>query len=290
MVRAYVHPPKAGFFVKNMRSLEGLRTIYPTHSFADLHIHTTEYDGIMTPQEVVDEAVRKGLDVIAVTEHDSVKAGLKAEQYAIETEKPVTVIPAVEISSKNGHIIGIGVRKDIPRGRSAEDTIRAIHDQGDEDQALAIVAHPTHRWAHSLSERDVLRLREHPDAHARYDAIEAATPWHREVPLIKTGDKSASLYKKHGADVLGPAVVSSDAHGRVLGKGVTIFHRDTTLFEAIRSGKVHGEITTVEDSKSKRETLEFFALCVYWWLIRDPRQQVEAYFREKRLAPIPIRI
>lgn len=64
--------------------------------YADLHVHTTFSDGLLSPAEVVDLAVRKGLSAIAIADHDSVggideaiEAGLKAG---------IEVIPAVELS------------------------------------------------------------------------------------------------------------------------------------------------------------------------------------------------
>lgn len=39
---------------------------------ADLHVHTIKSDGSLTPREVVRWAKNKGLDVMAITDHDSV--------------------------------------------------------------------------------------------------------------------------------------------------------------------------------------------------------------------------
>ena len=45
----------------------------------DLHIHTTASDGLYTPAEVVGIAKDKGVELVAITDHDTV-AGL-AEGY-----------------------------------------------------------------------------------------------------------------------------------------------------------------------------------------------------------------
>jgi len=45
---------------------------------ADLHIHTTYSDGSGTPYEVIKYAIRKGLDVIAVTDHNTFRGALEA--------------------------------------------------------------------------------------------------------------------------------------------------------------------------------------------------------------------
>ena len=40
----------------------------------DLHIHTTMSDGALTPKEVIDEAEKNGVSVIAIADHDTIEA------------------------------------------------------------------------------------------------------------------------------------------------------------------------------------------------------------------------
>jgi predicted metal-dependent phosphoesterase TrpH len=75
----------------------------------DLHIHSTSSDGRLTPEEVVRVAAKKGLTVIAITDHDSVD-GIEPALLAAESFPPLRVIPGVEINTDipNGevHILG----------------------------------------------------------------------------------------------------------------------------------------------------------------------------------------
>ena len=75
----------------------------------DLHIHSTASDGRLTPEEVVRLASKKGLSVIAITDHDSVD-GIAAALVAAESVPSLRVIPGVEINTDipNGevHIVG----------------------------------------------------------------------------------------------------------------------------------------------------------------------------------------
>ncbi|NTU96245.1 MAG: PHP domain-containing protein [Chlorobiaceae bacterium] len=64
---------------------------------ADLHIHTKCSDGLFTPEEIVDKAVRSGLKAISITDHDSVLGIDKAKPLALE--KGLELIPGVEMSS-----------------------------------------------------------------------------------------------------------------------------------------------------------------------------------------------
>lgn len=76
---------------------------------ADLHLHTTASDGILTPQELVRKAVVLKLDVIAITDHDSVEGVLPAIEAA-KSFTQLTVIPGVEINTDvpkgEVHILG----------------------------------------------------------------------------------------------------------------------------------------------------------------------------------------
>ena len=63
----------------------------------DLHIHSTASDGAFTPTELVHLALAKGLQAIAVTDHDTTDGILEAQTAAAGTG--LTVIPGVEISA-----------------------------------------------------------------------------------------------------------------------------------------------------------------------------------------------
>jgi predicted metal-dependent phosphoesterase TrpH len=64
--------------------------------FADLHLHTYHSDGTRSPREVVDLARERGLDIIAISDHDNIAAYFEIKPYA--DERGVTLIPATELS------------------------------------------------------------------------------------------------------------------------------------------------------------------------------------------------
>lgn len=76
--------------------------------FADLHIHTHFSDGTLSPQEVVEQALRAGLSCISITDHDSV-TGVGPAQLAVR-DFDLEVIAGIELSSesegKDIHILG----------------------------------------------------------------------------------------------------------------------------------------------------------------------------------------
>jgi len=64
--------------------------------FADLHLHTYHSDGTRSPREVVDLARERGLDIIAISDHDNIAAYFEIKPYADEIG--VLLIPATELS------------------------------------------------------------------------------------------------------------------------------------------------------------------------------------------------
>ena len=64
----------------------------------DLHLHTTRSDGRLTPTELVRLAARRGLEVIAITDHDSTE-GLE-EAFKAANEFPgLRIVPGIELST-----------------------------------------------------------------------------------------------------------------------------------------------------------------------------------------------
>jgi predicted metal-dependent phosphoesterase TrpH len=105
---------------------------------ADLHMHTRFSDGWPSPVELVDHvAFNTDLDVIAVTDHDTIEGALRAAERAAR-RSGLEVIIGEEVTSREGHILALFIEKRVRPGLSAAATVHAIHDQG----GLAVAAHP----------------------------------------------------------------------------------------------------------------------------------------------------
>ena len=109
----------------------------PSRGRADLHMHTTFSDGWPEPDELVDHARSTGLQVISVTDHDTIEGGLRAAEYAAK-RGGLEVVVGEEVSSRDGHIVGLFLKRRVRPGMSAAATVHAIHDQG----GLAVAVHP----------------------------------------------------------------------------------------------------------------------------------------------------
>ena len=70
-------------------------------------MHTTVSDGWPTPKELVEHAARRAkLDVIAVTDHDTIEGALRAREHAAKRAR-FHVIVGEEVSSRDGHIVAL---------------------------------------------------------------------------------------------------------------------------------------------------------------------------------------
>lgn len=189
--------------------------------YADLHIHsiysTNFYktnpsslfdkillDSLLKPEEILTIAKKLNLSAIAVTDHNTL-SGSRAVQKLAPKYK-ITVIPGVEISSKIGHILAYGIKKDIPPKLKGSETITQIHNQN----GVAALAHP-----YDMHPRRFLAFKKKRKfINCNFDAIEVAS--------CVTG---FSLKAHHLASRLNCAkIAGSDAHCRLaIGYGLTVF-------------------------------------------------------------------
>jgi predicted metal-dependent phosphoesterase TrpH len=82
----------------------------------DLHCHSTRSDGLLSPGEVVRRAARRGVEVLALTDHDEV-AGLDEARDAAR-EAGIIFVAGAELSvTWNGttiHVLGLGIDAETP--------------------------------------------------------------------------------------------------------------------------------------------------------------------------------
>jgi predicted metal-dependent phosphoesterase TrpH len=103
----------------------------------DLHSHSAwSGDSRATLREIIDAAVAADIDALALTDHDAIEGALQLAAMA-----PFQVIVGEEVMTSEGEIIGLFLTDWVPPGRSPEETVEAIHEQG----GLVYVPHPFDR-------------------------------------------------------------------------------------------------------------------------------------------------
>lgn len=148
----------AGTFIEE--PLRG-RPSGPTVLAGDLHVHAFPADGALPVWEIQREASRRGIDVVAITNHNRNFAIPLANASGLVRDFPI-VIPAQELTTARFHIAAVGISSVIDWRLSARDAIAEIHRQG----GVAIAAHPL-AWSWREQDPGVLRL---------LDGVEVAHP------------------------------------------------------------------------------------------------------------------
>ena len=110
----------------------------------ETHCHTVysnrrhrRFDALNTPREMIEAAIRKGLQGMIITDHDSVAGGLAGRKVARGYED-FKVVPGAEVTSSSGHILAIGIENNVPTGLTVDETVERIHDLG----GIAVASHP----------------------------------------------------------------------------------------------------------------------------------------------------
>jgi predicted metal-dependent phosphoesterase TrpH len=184
---------------------------------ADLHVHTTySKDSLITPQDLVYYAKKRGLNAVAVTDHNFLEGA-----YKIAKETDFLIIPGMEVSSADGHIVALNVRDLIPRGLSAPETVERIHKAG----GVAIACHPYVYFKGCLKE----------NVCETFDAIEVINS--RAFPFKRSVRKAEETAKKLGL----VRVAGTDSHyGPQIGCAYTVIEADELSVEAISRAIVEG--------------------------------------------------
>ncbi|WP_198195469.1 PHP domain-containing protein [Gilliamella sp. M0364] len=104
----------------------------------DLHSHTTASDGILTPSELVKRAVDNQINMLAITDHDTIKGLIEAKATIERDNLPVKLVYGVEVSTmwKNNEIHIVGLNIDIENSHLLE--LLTAQEQSRIDRAISI--------------------------------------------------------------------------------------------------------------------------------------------------------
>ncbi|MBV9008694.1 MAG: CehA/McbA family metallohydrolase [Verrucomicrobia bacterium] len=197
----------------------------------DLHTHTFfSGDGVSSPEDLITSARAKGLQAVAITDHNTCDAIAYALDKGLMRAdgKPVDdflIIPGVEVTTDEGHLLCIGTTLPLPqrlKGRPAREVCDIIH----EHNGLAIPPHPY----------DLFR------AGIRFATLETLPIDALEVFNAATTLRRYNTYAFKYAQERGlPMTAASDAHhAAAVGTAYTIVHAAELSVQAMLAQIVKG--------------------------------------------------
>jgi len=188
---------------------------------ADFHVHSQySFDSLLSPRSIVKTALRRGLSVVAVADHNTTEGALKTIEEATSTG--LVVIPAVELETDAGHIMGLFVEVEI-RTHNIDEVLDEIKEQ----DGIAVLLHPARMYGNNLKE-----------AASRVDVIEVLNGRTRRWEKRRAQGLALHFNK--------PVVAGSDAHVSFeIGCVRTIFEDASNTLEDVRRHTVNGKRTLV---------------------------------------------
>lgn len=183
----------------------------------DLHIHSRCSDGHDDIKTIIKSAAKKGLNGIAVTDHDTMRGSIVARRVIKDLKLDMILLPGAEVTTSEGHLLVLGVSNLPQRKMSPEETTDTAHDLG----GITVVPHPYHPFRHAIG-----RI-------PKCDAVEVYNSKH----LFGLANARARIAARRRHL---PMVAGSDSHyAKTVGLGVTEIDADNAddAIQAIRSGR-----------------------------------------------------
>ena len=237
---------------------------------ADLQLHSDLGDGLASPEAILDAAERAGMNVIALTDHDDIRASFLIRDIAAKRASPVEVVTGIEITTRSGHLLALWIEDEIPMFGALSATVTRIHELG----GVAIVPHPLSYLTFSIGEGP-LRALQSGAADCHVDGIELHNPsWAGRVRRER-----AAWLNEHVLHVA--ATGSSDAHhAQLVGTAWTNFAGTS----AAELRVAIAERTTRPDGRhwTVREHLNGVARQQWRSMVRDPLKRARRRIGTKR--------
>ncbi|MCG7844413.1 MAG: CehA/McbA family metallohydrolase [Methanomassiliicoccales archaeon] len=212
----------------------------------DLHVHSSHSgDSTNAVEELLDACVRKGLAGVAIMDHNS----LEGSRYAISLHREdIVIVPGMEISSAQGHILAYNVQEEVPRDLEVADTIDLIRAQG----GIAVAAHPYRMWS-GLGEEITLAN--------DFDAIEV----HNGRSTLWNNQKAVELAIR----MCLPFTAGSDSHEpTTIGSAYFETKNECHSVEEVIREVLAGSGSTGGRHRPKIDSVRYGVKCVRQWLGR----------------------
>ncbi len=178
----------------------------------------------MPLEVIIDRCVRRGIDCIAVTDHDKIEGALEMQKLA-----PFKVIVGEEVKTNEGEIIGLFLKERVPPLLTAAETIERIHQQG----GLTYVPHPFDRIRGGRLKEEVLE--------EVYEGIDIMEAFNSRTTLLRDSEKAKAFGRAKNM----PLGAGSDSHTPIEIGGAYVempdFEGPNDFLDCLREGRIVGK-------------------------------------------------
>jgi len=194
----------------------------------DLHCHTCySRDSLTTCDELLEWMDRRGLDKVAITDHNVIAGALEFHARA-----PDRFLVGEEIKTTQGELLALFIEEEIPPGLSPQETIAKVHAQG----GLVGASHPLDRLRAEALGRKTLEA-----IHEQLDFLEV---FNSRIAFARDNRLARELAVRWGL----PGSVGSDAHtpfevGRAYIE-IPPFDDPASFLDGLAQGQIGGRLSS----------------------------------------------
>jgi predicted metal-dependent phosphoesterase TrpH len=194
----------------------------------DLHCHTRySRDSLTTVEALLRWMDRRGLDMVAITDHNTIAGGLDFQARA-----PERFLVGEEIKTPYGELLGLFLQEEVPSGLSIQETMARVRAQG----GLVGVSHPLDRLRGEAMGLEILK-----EIHEELDYVEV---FNARMSFVEDNRLAQELAASWGL----PGSAGSDAHapfevGRAYVE-MSPFEGPASFLESLARGQVCGRLSS----------------------------------------------
>jgi len=193
----------------------------------DLHVHTCySGDSLTSLEAIIVACQRRGLDRVAITDHNTIAGALALREMA-----PELVLVGEEIKTSAGELIAYFLEEEVPSGLSPQETIACIRAQ----EGVVAVPHPLDRLR-----REAMRRAHLLEIMDQVDALEA---FNARTTFPADNRRAGELARQRGL----PVTAGSDAHsiyeiGRAYVE-MPPFNSQEEFIQSLAQGQIVGRLS-----------------------------------------------
>lgn len=192
---------------------------------AELHVHSSISDGRDNVKTILNAAVSKKVDVVSITDHDTVQGSLEAIEVTEEEHLPLRVIPGCEITTSSGHLLAYGITEDVEPKMSMKETCERVRTLG----GVCFLAHPF-----DFIRGGSLRI-------ADFKVVDG-------VEVFNSKSCFNFLAKRYAKKFSKPGIAGSDAHSaNSIGMAITLLPETHDVLSSLLTASYNGRRASLKE-------------------------------------------